>query len=261
MISRIITALVLVGGGGSLLYIGGHPLLLWVWFVAMICAHEIVTMLKKKGSKIPFFIVAIPLTLVMGSLVEPRWAMFWAHPLVKYFVLGIVGWSVVEVAMKKTIGFHSRGIAAIKVIALIGATLPFVFLVRESSQGLYLIFFGCLNIWAGDTCALIGGRVFGKTRLSELSPKKTIEGSIIGTLSSMLISLGLIVGMEWPIIPYLGAAFLVSIFAQIGDIHESLMKRECGVKDSSQLLPGHGGFYDRADSTLFAMPILYYLLV
>ena len=113
-------------------------------------------------------------------------------------------------------------------------------------------------IWVCDIAALFGGRAFGRTPLSALSPKKTVEGSVIGFVVS-LIAAGIIIHhCHLPTWPYLILGAFVVIISQMGDLHESLVKRYFGVKDSSNILPGHGGIYDRADSTMFVMPLLFY---
>lgn len=122
----------------------------------------------------------------------------------------------------------------------------------------YLIYIVIL-VWACDTFAYFGGKMFGKHQLSKISPKKTIEGSVIGFVFTVAISIifhsvapgyitivdGLVIGM------------LVGFFAQAGDLFESLLKRYCGIKDSSHIIPGHGGVFDRFDSLIFVTPIIY----
>ena len=114
-------------------------------------------------------------------------------------------------------------------------------------------------ILATDTfCYLVGCR-YGKHKLSPvISPNKTIEGSIGGTVMCMLFSLGigLAVGLPWYHAMILGA--VIATFAQIGDLCESMIKRDAGVKDSSNVLPGHGGFLDRTDSYIMTIPVVYY---
>ena len=112
-----------------------------------------------------------------------------------------------------------------------------------------------------DTFALFGGMAFGKHKMAPLvSPKKTWEGAISGALSSLVV--GLIIYLL-PIFPDLSlplcliTCLLSSTMGQIGDLAESLLKRMIGVKDFSNLIPGHGGMFDRADSLLFSIPTVY----
>lgn len=123
-----------------------------------------------------------------------------------------------------------------------------------------LIAFGC--IWAADIGAYIFGKFWGRTRLSDISPKKTVEGAIFGITGSIIVA---IVGswyLQWPGFPWPGLilGLLIGIASLLGDLTESLMKRDAGVKDSGQLIPGHGGILDRADSYVFTAPLVYYFI-
>ena len=120
----------------------------------------------------------------------------------------------------------------------------------------------CLSTWVCDTAALFGGMRFGKHKLAPaVSPKKTIEGAICGLLSSVLSGFVVywILGMTTPVSLRLCliTSFLAALMGQIGDLAESLLKRMIGVKDFSNLIPGHGGVFDRADSLLFSIPTVY----
>ena len=117
------------------------------------------------------------------------------------------------------------------------------------------------GITATDVAAYVVGCKFGKHKLwKEVSPNKTIEGSMAGTLFSIFITAccGVILHMNWWQI--LGIALLITVFAQLGDLTESMMKRDAGAKDASDILPGHGGLLDRADSYIFTAPVAFYFL-
>jgi phosphatidate cytidylyltransferase len=112
-----------------------------------------------------------------------------------------------------------------------------------------------------DTFCYFSGRKFGKHKLSPvISPNKTIEGSLGGTLMCMLFSLGIGLGIGLPWYHTIILGLLIAVFAQIGDLCESMIKRDAGVKDSSNVLPGHGGFLDRTDSYIMTIPVVYYYL-
>ena len=126
------------------------------------------------------------------------------------------------------------------------------------------VLFLFLIVWGCDSCAYYSGRALGRHKLAPVvSPKKTWEGSVGGLLGATLI--GAAAGAWW-VLPEAGvlrgaaAGALASSAGQIGDLVESLWKRGAGVKDSGVFLPGHGGFYDRIDSLLFAGPVLAALL-
>ncbi len=137
-----------------------------------------------------------------------------------------------------------------------------------AGAGTALVFLPVLLTWATDVGAYTFGRTFGKKKLiPSVSPGKTVEGAVGGLGLAIVISL---LYVRFILMPYAqlgltiqGAvlfAIVVSVAAQTGDLAESLLKREAGVKDSSRILPGHGGILDRFDSLLFVMPIAFLLL-
>ena len=119
-------------------------------------------------------------------------------------------------------------------------------------------------IWVNDTFAFLSGVTMGKRKLLErISPKKTVEGFVGGIFFTMLAGVGYsFIFSEYTIFFWIGFAFIASIFGTLGDLFESLIKRTYKVKDSGQLIPGHGGILDRIDSLLFVIPAIYvYLLI
>lgn len=118
-------------------------------------------------------------------------------------------------------------------------------------------------VWVSDTFAFFGGKLFGKHKLAErISPKKTWEGSIIGFLFTMLsgVVIWMFIYPDFTLWHWLSVTLIIGFFAQLGDLFESNLKRSVKVKDSSNLIPGHGGALDRFDSILFAVPALYIFL-
>ena len=118
-------------------------------------------------------------------------------------------------------------------------------------------------VWVSDSFAFFGGKLFGKHKLAErISPKKTWEGSIIGFIFTIIA--GVVIWKffytGFSLLHWLSVSLIVGVFAQIGDLFESNLKRSVKVKDSSNLIPGHGGALDRFDSILFAVPALYIFL-
>ncbi len=123
-----------------------------------------------------------------------------------------------------------------------------------------LLAFGC--IWAADIGAYLVGKFFGRTRLTEISPKKTVEGAAFGVCSSIGVAVAGAWYLSWPGWPLSGATLglLIGITSLLGDLTESMMKRDAGVKDSGQLIPGHGGILDRTDSYVFTAPLVYHFV-
>ena len=161
-------------------------------------------------------------------------------------------------------------------IIYISFFLSYMMIIREEfHNGKIMLLYTFISIWACDTLAyivgvLIGGKIF-KTRLSEkISPKKSIEGFIGGILGVFVSTYSFIyiyrklfkadlfekITLNEAII----LSILIALFSVLGDLFESKLKREFGVKDSGTILLGHGGFLDRFDSAMFVMPIVYYFV-
>jgi phosphatidate cytidylyltransferase len=119
--------------------------------------------------------------------------------------------------------------------------------------------------WTNDTFAYLVGKGFGKRKLMEnISPKKTIEGfygGMAGALFASFIFFKFIPISEYNLIFWLFLALLVSVLGTIGDLIQSKFKRLAGVKDSGNIMPGHGGVYDRLDSIIFASPFIYLFII
>ena len=130
------------------------------------------------------------------------------------------------------------------------------------SLGLTSLLLAFLCIWAADIGAYFMGKFFGRTSLSHISPKKTVEGAVFGVCGSIAVAAAGSWYLNWPGWPYTGAAFglLIGVASLLGDLTESMMKRDAGVKDSGQLIPGHGGILDRTDSYVFTAPLVYYFV-
>ena len=153
-------------------------------------------------------------------------------------------------------------------LAYPGVFFAWIISISVTELWLKALTLACLSVWVCDSAAMFGGKRFGKRKLAPaVSPNKTVEGSICGAVSAAAV--GVIV---WALGHWIGAlsgiSLWLSIFicviastvGQIGDLAESLIKRMIGVKDFSDLIPGHGGMFDRADSLLFAIPTAYLIL-
>lgn len=141
--------------------------------------------------------------------------------------------------------------------------LHLIFLRHLSSErfhdGLGFVVLMFTAILMTDIGCYYAGRHLGKHKLAPIvSPNKTIEGSMGGAIAAVIgaLIIGYFLQLEWYFSVMLG--FLCTVFAQIGDLCESLLKRDAGVKDSGHSLPGHGGFLDRTDSFILTIPVMYY---
>jgi phosphatidate cytidylyltransferase len=145
-------------------------------------------------------------------------------------------------------------------------TLYHMILIRDISVfGTQYIIFLFANIWLLDTGAMFAGEKFGKHKLApNISPKKTVEGAIAGIITALIVSVLCreifmkdIISLNQALI----FAVVISVVAQFSDLAESIFKRDCNIKDSGNILPGHGGMLDRFDSYLFCAPIFYYSIM
>ncbi len=134
--------------------------------------------------------------------------------------------------------------------------------VASLPDGLKATLLTFLCIWASDIGAYIIGKFFGKTPLSDISPKKTVEGAVFGVAASVIVAFAGAYYLGWPKYVITGSALglLIGIAGLLGDLTESMLKRDAGVKDSGQLIPGHGGILDRTDSYIFTAPLVYYFV-
>ncbi|MCL2437530.1 MAG: phosphatidate cytidylyltransferase [Coriobacteriia bacterium] len=145
----------------------------------------------------------------------------------------------------------------------LGIPLSSLMLIREMNDGMLLAVAIVFSIWATDSFAYLGGSLFGRHKLApKISPKKSWEGLVAGTIGAVVF---------WYIVPFVftGSAswvaavivgVIVSAAALLGDLFQSRIKREAGVKDSGTLLPGHGGILDRIDSLLLTAPVMFIVL-
>ena len=125
-----------------------------------------------------------------------------------------------------------------------------------------------LVVWASDSAAYFVGRAVGRTKLApHASPGKTVEGSLAGAAGGMLAawlvaewSMSGSSGIVFDVRLVLGLGLVIAVVGQVGDLAESVLKRQAGVKDSGRILPGHGGALDRLDALLFAFPVAWFLL-
>ena len=145
--------------------------------------------------------------------------------------------------------------------------LMFLPLIRGFENGQYLIWFVFAAAWGTDIFAYVVGMTLGKHKFSVISPKKSLEGCIGGVLGSILLTLLFTYGfntfanLELSYLAMTGIAIVLSMIGQIGDFAASSIKRYVGIKDFSNLIPGHGGMLDRFDSVILIAPVAYFLLM
>lgn len=151
---------------------------------------------------------------------------------------------------------------AAPIFGYIYVIVPFVLMNRilaDDDLGSKMLFVLFILVWANDSFAYLSGRLFGKTKLFErISPKKTWEGTIGGVLMTVVFSIVFFLLFEdRQLYFYLLASALICVASILGDLFESLIKRNLNIKDSGSIMPGHGGILDRFDAVLFAAPFFY----
>ena len=145
----------------------------------------------------------------------------------------------------------------------LGVPLAALVLIRDMKGGIIFACMTVFSIWAADSCAYLGGSLFGKHKIAPvISPKKSWEGFFAGMLGSVIVwaALPYFMDMQVNVLIMIAIGILVALAAFVGDLFESRLKREAKVKDSGTILPGHGGVLDRIDSTLAVSTLLFLIL-
>lgn len=147
-------------------------------------------------------------------------------------------------------------------VLYVGLPVLALLLLRErAEQGLLLTFWAMALVWAADTGAYFAGRAIGGPKLApRISPNKTWAGFVGGMVAATLFSLVLVWRFDLPLLLAVATPLLAAA-SQAGDLYESHLKRQAGVKDSSNLLPGHGGILDRLDGLVFVAPLAALLVI
>ncbi len=249
LVSRILTAFVFGTIALCLTWFGGVLFFLFVWGIGGFILYEWVNITKEKWSTLQKILAGI-FYLVFGLF------LILSAPAVLIFGVLIVLAALLSIGSLENIGWVFCGFlyASVPVVAL-------SFLRGHEVLGFWVVIFLFVVVWGTDIVAYFGGRAFRGPKLaSRFSPNKTWSGAVSGTLAGIL---GGILVAFWAFdkslvnffMPLL--ALVLSIISQISDLGQSWLKRRFSVKDSSSLLPGHGGFMDRMDGLVGAAFLLY----
>jgi phosphatidate cytidylyltransferase len=274
--NRLAVAAVGVPLAVALIYYGGWALGALLGLVAVLGARELYAIAWKREVA-PFAAggMAVAAAFIIVATARPSAAAtagtFWVLAIGS--TIGLLAWAI------WARGVEGRPLAAAAITIfgamLTGGTLAYGIFLRHLPPdtavrwlGAALVGYPVALTWSSDTAAYFVGRALGRRKLiPSVSPGKTVEGSIGGLLAATLA--GALFGafifqraLGVPIGAVAGAAggMLISVAAQVGDLAESLLKREAGVKDSGALLPGHGGVLDRFDALFFTLPVAYFYL-
>jgi len=266
MMERLFTVLVAVPIIFACTYFGGIWFFLLVSVLAAISINEFYNLMKKKGFN-PYYTLGnffslLIIILIHNTLKHPDWepvsSAILTAAIISCFCAGIF--------IRRSAQATANISVTVLGILYVGWLFSYLVLLRALTDNGIFLFFLMFAVWIADTLAYIVGKKIGKRQLSPyISPKKTVEGAIAGFVGAMIAAIAFGMLYENTLIPvnmmhYLLMGALIGVFAQISDISESIIKRDAGVKDSSNIVPGHGGVLDRMDSFIFTAPILYYYI-
>lgn len=251
---RVLSALILVPLVMGAAYVGGHWFFALIVLAASIAGYEFFQMMKRGGYQPSPFWGLLLIWLLLTDARYPAWQL--SRPALAGVMLLSLSW---ELLKKDTTTPTVDWALTIAGGLYLGWTAGHFISLRDAARGLEWIAFTLISTWIADTGAYFIGTYLGRHKsFPRLSPKKTWEGTIGGWFCGVAAALliGQYIGLGFMHSLVLGA--LLSTFSPLGDLAVSMMKRQVGVKDSSGLIPGHGGMLDRMDSLLFAVVVVYY---
>ena len=272
---RIATAVVLIAVVFGVVFLGNSLLLAMVaCVVALLAAYEYAGLTRAGGAAVPvwWLLPAIALLFAQSEFLPLEGPL----PLLSFLGLSLLTFAAFFEArsgrLQQVLPIAAAGFFG---LIYVGYPLMLLPLFAAKENGKTLLVFLMLVVWTGDIAALYIGKAFGRRKLAPaLSPNKTVEGAVASLAGSVAVA-GVLVAIcdlagarqstllhiSEPPWQTLLLALLVNAAAQVGDLVESAIKRGAGVKDSGNMLPGHGGILDRIDALLVAAPVLWYLLL
>ena len=261
--TRVLVAIVAIPVVIGASYFGGIYFFLFTLFISTIAFYEFSVLAKNKGANVNLWFGLLSIVLLLINQFR-FFVSFLSIILLIVFVL-----SFIELFRNKDSAIINLGTTLLGIfyIGLFSTALLGIreFYPQEDlyNRGGFIIIAILATIWICDSAAYYGGTALGKHKLfKRVSPNKSWEGAIFGfifAITTMILAKIIILNfLSWNTIIALG--FIVGIFGQVGDLIESLIKRDAGVKDSSTIIPGHGGIFDRFDSLLYTAPLIFLYL-
>ncbi|MED3624230.1 phosphatidate cytidylyltransferase [Neobacillus thermocopriae] len=258
MKQRILTGVIAAALFLPIVYFGGLPFVILTYLLASIGLYELFKM-KKLTIFSPYGFLSLLFLWVL--LFPPQYEKFFNE---FYYSKTELGIACILLLLAYTVITKNRFTfeeAAFSLLSAIYVGIGFYFFMEVREAGLVYILYSLFLIWATDSGAYFVGKAMGKKKLwPEISPNKTVEGSIGGIVCAVLVAVifSLLTEINATTFSLIGITIVLSMFGQIGDLVQSAYKRHFGVKDSGNILPGHGGILDRFDSLLFVLPLLHF---
>ena len=257
-ISRLLVAAAALPVVLAAVYVGGWWLFALTALGGVVALHEYWLLTRKLSPLSPAGYVGAALALVGAQLGGVTWML---GGLLTAFPLAFVLKGISASRQAPTASISATVMGAL----WIGGGLGFVLLVRDLHRGRLATLAVLIAVWAGDTIAYLGGRLIGRHRMApQISPGKTWEGFVFGTIATIFAAFVTLYDARDTFLSIGEAVALgavVAVAAPLGDLFESMLKRDAGVKDTGRLLGGHGGMLDRIDAILFAAPAAYFTLL
>jgi phosphatidate cytidylyltransferase len=256
-VSRVVVALVLLPIVLGAVYLGHWWLFALIAIAAAISLHEYWLMARALSPLAPAGYIGAALALVGAEQSGIAWMIGGA---LLTFALAFLLKAISEARAAATAAVSSTVMGAV----WIGCGLAFVLLLRDIPEhGRLALYTVLLAVWAGDTLAYFGGRLLGRHKMApSTSPGKTWEGFLFGTAATVFVAFVALYKQHFLSIPQsIVLGVVLAVAGPLGDLFESLLKRDAGVKDSGSLLGGHGGMLDRLDAFFFAAPAAYFAIL
>jgi phosphatidate cytidylyltransferase len=255
---RVVSAIGIVLVVLPLVWMGGPWLAAGVALLALGGTWEFCRLLRQAGHR-PMEPLGLLLTLALVAIAYWRPGPNVLGGVLAGALMIALAWQVLQ--QDSTGGLVGWGLTLAGALYVGWLAAHFV-LLRNLSQGLLWLLLALAITWASDIAAYFAGRAWGRHKLApKISPHKTWEGGIAGLLAGTLIALLAVPFLHVPAAHALTLGFLATVAGTFGDLGESFIKRQVGVKDSGTLIPGHGGLLDRIDSLLFVVVVVYYYAV
>ncbi len=254
-LKRILVAIFFIPSLLLIFSVGDVALASFLVVIALQMMFELREMFLKKGVIVPRIILVLGLLVLLASIYSGTVILF-ASLLLTFIVV-----MCSDLFSNKLEGTLSRSSAAIFIVVYIAVFISTIYHIRLLENGSNLVLSLTFIIWITDMSAYFAGKALGKHKgIFKASPNKSLEGYLAGIIFSFAASFLLVRFFDLSLLQALALAISGGIFGQIGDLFESLLKRDTKVKDSSDFLPGHGGLLDRFDSFLLAAPVFYVIL-